>query len=180
MFLEVCTSLSEETQEEIMDVLLKINQDTLLKQLCARLPHIPMVNADFNQATVLDGTASAAAYILFTIPQFFDRLLINHEIVLSPCISNESLWAIKAKMNAKTPSSQLRWLFEVTEIRTRKHDPIGRTHYRSICVNIPEVGGDGKGGCPNPNCIHMGLSPSDRQTEVGPLRTPHRSPEDFP
>ncbi|TEB23758.1 hypothetical protein FA13DRAFT_1401853 [Coprinellus micaceus] len=44
MFLEVCTSLSEETQEEIMDVLLKINQDTLLKQLCARLPHIPMAS----------------------------------------------------------------------------------------------------------------------------------------
>lgn len=91
MFLEVCTSLSEETQEEITDVLLKINQDTLLKQLCARLPHIcgfAMIDVDFNQATVVGGTGSAAAYISFTIPQFFDRLLINHEIVLAPCISN--------------------------------------------------------------------------------------------
>jgi hypothetical protein len=93
--LKACGPLSEEIQDEIIDALFKLNSDTLFRKLGKSLPCIsgPTVAEpafEYQPATATGYTPNhqGFAHLSFNIPQFFDRLLVDQEVVLPPCLSN--------------------------------------------------------------------------------------------
>ena len=102
-FLGICKTLAQDVQEEILEVLYKIDNDTLYQQLRIYLPSIytpPTERPSFQySAPSVAGSTHTERYfgqgrypnyamISFNIPQLFDRLLIDQEITLPSCLAN--------------------------------------------------------------------------------------------
>lgn len=100
-FLGVCRTLSSDVQEEILEGLYKIDNDTLYQQLRTYLPAIyrpPAAHTSFQYSApsvvgrshdeYRHGYDRNCAKITFNIPQLFDRLLIDQEVTLPSCMAN--------------------------------------------------------------------------------------------
>ncbi|TEB23752.1 hypothetical protein FA13DRAFT_1739734 [Coprinellus micaceus] len=162
-FLGICKSLSPDVQEEILDVLYKMDNDALYQQLRTYLPAIytPQTarsNFQYSAPSVAGSSDKEWSYgqyrdyakITFNIPQLFDRLLIDQEVTLPSCLANESVWVMKASQVAN-PSGGLGWQLQITEVhrrKERKKQPAEQCppwyHYsKEVTVEIRDVVGQG-------------------------------------
>lgn len=170
-----CGDLSVDIQQEIVGALLTIDNDRLYQLLQPSLPHVSgngaAVEASFtySAATVTAMTHHGKAKISFSIPQFFDRLLVDGEIVLPAGLANGkssslvhktqcelfksgSLWTLKAEAVVEPSSSRpATWQFVLTERRTKypRHPYEGtdseiRTLQRDVLIDVCRADGNGE------------------------------------